>query len=119
MAQNAKPAQLKPPTLKAFGAYIHEAEAEIAETLRGRATFLWSDLTSERARAVDAGQVVAQFWSGQGPVKVPNGLIHDWIGAALIPGTTVKDTLALIQDYDNHKNTYRTAVIASRTLVHE
>jgi hypothetical protein len=118
MAQNATPAQLKPPTLKAFGAYIHEAEAEIAETLRGRATFLWSDLTSERARAVDAGQVVAQFWSGQGPVKVPNGLIHDWIGAALIPGTTVKDTLALIQDYDNHKNVYKPDVMDSKLISH-
>jgi hypothetical protein len=35
---------------------------------------------------------------------VPNGLIHDWIAAIFIPGTTVKDTLALIQNYDNHKS---------------
>lgn len=46
---------------------------------------------------------MAQFWTGQAPVQVPNGLIHDWIGAIFMPDTTVKDTLALIQDYDNHK----------------
>jgi hypothetical protein len=43
-------------------------------------------------------------------------LIHDWIGAALIPGATIKDTLALIQDYDNHKNIYQPEVIASQLI---
>ena len=49
---------------------------------------------------------------------MPNGLIHDWIGAALIPGTTIAETLALVQDYDNHKNIYRPEVIASRLITH-
>jgi len=40
-------------------------------------------------------------------------LIHDWIGAVFIPGTTVEETLALIQDYDNHKNIYQPEVIDS------
>jgi hypothetical protein len=60
--------------------------------------------------------MLAQFFSGQGPFKVPNGLIHDWIGAALIPGTTIEATLALIQDYDNHKNIYSPEVMASRLI---
>jgi hypothetical protein len=41
-------------------------------------------------------------------------LIHDWIGAALIPGTTVEDTLRLIQDYDHHKTIYKPEVIDSK-----
>ncbi len=49
---------------------------------------------------------------------MPNGLIHDWIGAALIPNTTIEDTLALIQDYDNHKNIYKPEVIDSRLISH-
>ena len=61
---------------------------------------------------------MAQFWAGRGPVQVPNGLIHDWIGAALIPNTTIEDTLALIQDYDNHKNIYKPEVIDSRLISH-
>jgi hypothetical protein len=40
--------------------------------------------------------------------------IDDWIGAALIPGTTVEDTLRLIQDYDNHKTIYKPDVIDSK-----
>jgi hypothetical protein len=94
MAQTATPVQLKQQTLKSFSAYIRDAEAAMEQTLGDGSSFLWSDVNSERVRQVRGGQVVAQFWSGHGPVKVPNGLIHDWIGAAFIPGTTVKDVLA-------------------------
>jgi hypothetical protein len=86
------------------------------QTLRGSGSFLWSDLNAERDRQVRAGQVVAEFWSGRGPVDVPNGLIHDWIGVAWVPGTTVGATLALIQDYDNHMNVYKPDVIASKLI---
>ena len=95
--------------------YIRDAEAAMERTLRGSA-FLWSDISSERAQQVRGGQVVAEFWSGCGPVKVPSGLIHDWIGAAWAPGTTVGATLALIQDYDNHVNVYKPEVIASKLI---
>jgi hypothetical protein len=119
MAQTAKPVQLKPQTLEAFDSYIRDAEAEMEPTLRGNGSFLWSEASAERAQLVRAGQVVAQFWSGQGPVKVPNGLIHDWIAAAFLPGTNLKKTLALIQDYDNHKDIYKPEVIASKLISHK
>jgi len=115
MAQTATPVVLKKTTLESFEAYIHSAEAAMDETLRA-GPFLWSDGNPERAQQVRAGQVAAQFWSGKRPVKVPDGLIHDWIGAALVAGTTVEDVLSLVQDYDNHKNIYKPEVIAS-TLI--
>jgi hypothetical protein len=115
MAQTAKPVQLKPQTVQAFEAYIRGAEAAMEQTLKGN-SFLWSDATAERAQQVRGGQVVAQFWSGKGPAKVPDGLIHDWIGTAFVPNTTVGDTLALVQDYDNHRNIYKPEVIASELI---
>lgn len=118
MARTAKLVQLKPETVQAFGAYIREAEAEMDQTLQGSGSFLWSEINSERARKVHQGHIVAQLWSGRGPVKVPNGLIHDWIGAAFGPATTLEETLALIQDYDNHKNIYKPEVIDSTLMSH-
>ena len=115
MAQTAKPVQLKAQTVQAFEAYIREAEAGMEQTLKGT-SFLWSDATAERAKQVGGGEVVAQFWSGKGPAKVPDGLIHDWIGTAFVPGSTVGDTVALVQDYDNHKNIYKPEVIASKLI---
>jgi hypothetical protein len=116
MPQTAKLEHLKPQTLGAFDEYIGEAETGMEQTLRGSGPFLWSDVSPERASLVRGGQIVAQFWAGQEPVKVPSGLIHDWIGAVFIPATNLKKTLALIQDYNNHKNIYKPEVIASKLV---
>ncbi len=118
MAQSAEPVQLKPQTKEAFDAYISEIEKEAEQTLLARGPFLWSDTSSERSQRIRTGQILAQFWDGRGPVRVPNGLIHDWVGAALIPGTGVEETLALIQDYDNHENIYNPEVLASKLIHH-
>jgi len=118
MAQTATRVQLRPQTLTSFRAYIRDAEAAMEQAPAGGSPFLWSNVNSERAQQVRGGQVVAQFWSGHGPIKVPNGLIHDWIGASFIPDTTVEEVLALMQDYDNHKNIYKPEVIASRLISH-
>jgi|SRR5579872_1321762 len=116
MMQTAKTVHLKPQTIEAFGAYILAAETEAEQTLRAGSHFLWSDASPERMTRLREGRVVAQFWTGEAPVKVPEGLIHDWVGAALLPGKTVAQVLALIQDYDNHKEIYQPEVIASRLI---
>ena len=116
MAQSAQPVQLNPQTLAAFDAYIDDAETEMRQTLHEGGSFLWSDFNSGRAQEVRTGQVVAQFWAGRGPVKVPSGLIHDWIAAALIPESTIQEIFAVIQDYDNHKNIYKPEVIDSKLI---
>jgi hypothetical protein len=118
MAQTATTVELKPQTLTSFNVYIRDAEAAMEQALADGSPFLWSDVNSERAQQVRGGQVVAQFWSGHGPNKVPNGLIHDWIGTSFIPDTSLEEVLALVQDYDNHKNIYKPEVIASRLISH-
>jgi hypothetical protein len=117
MAKTADAVLLKPQTAEAFAAYISTLELAAEQALRADGPFLWSDTYPEKIR-IRAGEVVAQFWSGQGPVKVPNGLIHDWVGAALTPENKIEDTLALIQDYDNHENIYKPEVLASRLISH-
>ncbi len=116
MGPIAKPSQLKPQTLEAFQNHIHDAEVGMEETLHSAGKFLWSDTNPQRAEQVRAGRILAEFWAGRGPRKVPNGLIHDWIGAGFIAESTVTDILSLIQDYDNHKNIYQPEVIASRLI---
>ncbi len=119
MAQTATPVQLKQETLEAFDAYIRDAETDMDKTLSGRSRpFLWSDASPERDQKVRDGRVIAEFWSGRGPVQVPSGLIHDWIGAALIPGATLKGLLAMMQNYDGHKNIYKPEVVDSRVISH-
>jgi hypothetical protein len=116
MAQAVKSVQLQRRTLKAFDGYVHQAESEMEQTLHGSGTFLWSDQLQQRAQAVARGKVVAEFWSGRGPVKVPSGLIHDWIAAAFLPASTIQQVFALMQDYDNHKYIYEPEVVDSRLI---
>jgi hypothetical protein len=116
MALAVKPISLMPQTLEAFTRYISDAEAAMDQTLQG--PFLWSDLDGQRTHQLQEGKVIAQFWTGRAPLEVPDGLIHDWVGAALVSGTSIQDTLALIQDYDNHKNIYVPEVIASKLISH-
>ena len=119
MTQAANIVQLKPRTLQAFETYIRDAEAAMEPALRGQRPFLWTDTHSDIAQQVSKGEIAAQLWSGRGPVEVPNGLIHDWIGAVFVPQTTVEATLARVQDYDNHKNIYKPEVMDSKLLSHD
>lgn len=114
--QAADTVQLKDETLLAFAEYTRKAEAGMEQTLGANGPFLWSDASAERARQVREGQTIAQLWSGKRPVKVPDGLIHDWIGATNIPGTTIARTLAVIQNYDHHKDIYKPEVIDSKLI---
>jgi hypothetical protein len=116
MAETADLVQLKHQTTEAFEAYVRAAEAEMTPRLEGSEPFLWSDLVPKRAQQVRKGHIVAQLWAGKELVRVPDGLIHDWIGAAWIPGTTVKETLLLVQDYDNHRQIYKPDVMDSKLL---
>ena len=116
MVLTVKPVQLNPKTLEAFDAYIHNAETEMKQSLHGSGSFLWSQQTAERGQVVDQGQVVAHFWCGEEPVKVPSGLIHDWIAAAFIPNSNIQELLAVMQEYDKHKNTYKPDVIDSKLI---
>ncbi len=114
MADQVQPVRLKPETVEAFQAYVREAESGMEQTLRGGA--FWSDADPTRANRVRRGKIVAEFCTGEGPVRVPAGVVHDWIGAAFIPGTTIGQTLARIQDYDNHKYIYKPEVIESKLI---
>jgi hypothetical protein len=119
MTQTASVIQLKQETLDAFLSYTRESEAGMEITFSEKAPFLWSDENADRARRVRKGEILARLWSGESPVRVPNGLIHDWIGAAFISGTSVEKTLARVQDYDNHKKIYRPEVMDSRLISHQ
>jgi hypothetical protein len=115
MAEEVERVRLNPETLRAFEAYVLEAETLMEQTLHA-GVFLWSDADAARARRVRQGKIVAEFWPGKGAVRAPAGVIHDWIGAAFVPGATIERTLACVQDYDNHKHIYKPEVMESRLI---
>jgi hypothetical protein len=106
--------ELQPRTLQAFDAYVRAAEARLRDRERGGS--LWLDGSPERKQSVRDGKALAEPVAGKGDVEVPDGLIHDWVGAVFIPGATLDKALALVQNYDNHKNIYKPEVVDSKLL---
>lgn len=102
-------AELKPQTAEAFRKYIETTE----KNLETRPNFLWCDM--RRARS---GELLVSPTGKTPEIKVPSGLIHDWVGCAFIPGTTLAQTLAIVQNYNRHKEIYKPEVIDSRVLSH-
>ena len=107
-------AELKPKTVEAFDRYIHETEQRLADSR----IFLWADESVDRARRVKAGEVVVEPFRAKAVIEVPDGLVHDWVGSVFIPGATLQRTLAMVQDYDHHKDVYQPDVIDSRVISH-
>ena len=106
---------LKKATVDAFDSYVRAAEGRLQVQMQeGR--FLWVDGAPERKARVRAGQVFSEPVTGKGDSEVPDGLVHDWIGAVFIPGVTLANTLRLVEDYDNHKRIYRPEVVDSKLL---
>jgi hypothetical protein len=93
---------------------MRAADARFDKELRD-GPFLWVDASPDRKKQVLAGKILAERVSGP-DATVPDGLIHDWIGAAFIPGTTVAQTIRMVEDYDHHKDIYKPEVMRSKLI---
>ncbi len=117
--------ELKPATVQAFNRYVQLTEARIHGEVSAAEKFLYVDgLPPERRAqtlaALQRGEVLMERLrtpdrSGQ-TIEAPGGLIHHWLGVVFVPGATLQQTLALVQDYNHHQDVYRPEVVRSRLL---
>lgn len=120
LAVNAAAAELEPRTAAAFDRYVAATEAQAAALPQ----FLAVDLLPEGERRaalarLRRGELVIerrQTREGGKPLEAPGGLIHHWAGTAFVPNASVRQAVALLQDYDRHAMVYRPNVARSRTL---
>jgi hypothetical protein len=107
--------ELKQKTLKAFDAYVEKAEKDMEGRLTVKGPFLWIGGDQAMREQVKRGGVVVSHFGEKGGHKIPDGLVHDWVGTVFIPGPHLDETLALLQDFDRHKDIYP-EVIDSKLL---
>jgi hypothetical protein len=128
LAMPVSAAGLKQQTLAAFDHYVALSEAKMNSSLGGPQDdpqpFLWVDRLSPARRSSEltqlrAGRIVIErlttLDNGR-TIAVPGGMIHHWIGTIFIPGVTLAQTLAIVEDYDHHSEYYRPQVLASKIL---
>jgi hypothetical protein len=109
-------AGLEAPTSDAWTDYMQSAIARVEARVAPGRTFLWMDEAPDRLAKVRSGQIVVSGVGEQNPKRVPDGLIHDWIGAVFIPNAKLTDVLGVTRDYPKYKELFRPAVVDSKAL---
>src|SRR5215475_2322513 len=109
-------AELQPETVAAWNHYIEQAKVRMDLRLDAKNHFLWVDEEPERARRVRKGEILVTPVNGNGRSEVPDGLIHDWMGAAFFPDTTIEKVFATTGAYACYKDFYKPTVIDSKPL---
>jgi hypothetical protein len=120
LGQPAAAAELQPRTVAAFERYVRVTEAR----MEGGPPFLWVDTLPDSRKATVLDGLRRQVFhierltsldAGR-PIDIPGGLVHHWLGTVFVPGATVDQAVALLQDYDRHADIYRPNVARSRLL---
>jgi hypothetical protein len=101
-------------TSAAFDRYIELTEAQRKADL---STDRFLRLTKARGGTVRV-EPGATLDNGK-KIAVPDGMIQHWIGAMFIPGVTIPQVTAILQDYSNYKNFYQPEVIESKQISHQ
>jgi len=109
-------ASLKPETVNAWDDYVRTAHARIKQRVSGASSFLWIDESPDRAAQVLRKHILVAPVGPQVPAKVPDGLVHDWIGGAFIPNAEISDVLRVVRDYARYREIYNPNVIESQPL---
>jgi hypothetical protein len=120
-------ADLQPQTAQAYDRYIQLTSAQVNSELVQRGPYLWVERLPPEQRAADEeqlrnGQLVIErldtLDSGK-TIPVPGGIIHHWIGTAFVPGVTLAQTLAFMEDYDHKTQYFKPDIVRSKILRHD
>jgi hypothetical protein len=112
-------AELQQQTLKAWNAYVQDANFRMQQRLRPGGHFLWIDEKADWSSRVRSGEILVSLAGPHIPKRVPSGLIHDLIGAAFIPNATINEVMSVCRDYGRYKDLYRPMVIDSKADIRD
>jgi hypothetical protein len=112
-------AELKPETMLAWNQYVLSADSHMHERLDPGHQFLWTDESPDRSARLRRGEILVAPMTGLGTRRVPDGLIHHWVGALFIPDATLESVLSVAHDYDHYKEMFRPKVVDSKLIACE
>ncbi len=117
--------ELRPGTAAAFDRYVQATQARIDGELKRPGAFLFFEgLPASRRKEVEESlrqggvyiERLTTLDAAGGPIEIPDGLAHHWIGAVFVPGATVSEAIALAEDYDHHQDYYQPEVVRSKLI---
>ena len=117
-------AQLTPAAERGFERYVQFTEKRMSGEVGPGAAFLRIDGLPDAQRKSDlarleTGEVISEqvtTSAAAAEIATPGALIHHWVGTVFIPGATLQQVLAIVQDYDHHQQYYQPEVERSKLL---
>lgn len=105
--RSARAANLTPQMRDVWLRYLESVDSRVAGELANPKRFLIQDFlpAEEKARierTMAQGGAAVRNISVPKQFEVPDGEIHHWWGAILVPGTTLRELTPFLQDYGNH-----------------
>ncbi|HYL37393.1 MAG TPA: hypothetical protein VEV17_15875 [Bryobacteraceae bacterium] len=113
--------KLSSETAAAFDRYVQAAESRMNADLPP-ARFLRVDAEPDLKAKLRGGELRIESGRASGSsdeIKVPGGLLQDWVGSMFIPNATLQQVKTVLQDYESYKNFYKPEVIESRQIAHQ
>jgi hypothetical protein len=125
-APAAKAVDLEPAANQAYDHYVALTQQHVSRELAQLNAYLWVDQLQPVQRTADletlksGGLVIERLETDDNgkAITAPNGLIHHWVGTIFIPGATLDQTLAFMQDYDHKTEYFKPDVVISKILSH-
>jgi hypothetical protein len=116
----AAAAELKSGAKQAWEKYVRLTEARLDQ--EQKSGFLWIDRLPEpqRKQALERARrgetIIEKLETRENgrEIEPDDALIHHWVGTGFVPGVTVKQAVALVQDYANHPKYYAPEVEQAR-----
>lgn len=96
-------AGLKPETLHAWDQYIQALDMDRENRITGNGPFLLMDESPDLQRRLQRNEVVV---TKHDPRKVPQGMIHDWVGAMFIPNISLDQAMSVLTNYQRYGEVY-------------
>lgn len=97
-------AELKQETLQAWNEYIQRLDLERENRIGGNLPFLSLDETPDLRRRVQGNGVVV---TNHDPRKVPQGMIHYWVGAIFVPNIPLEQAIGVLTNYLGYSEIYK------------
>jgi len=117
------PPYLKPETVVAFDRYIRVTEARMQDDLNNGGFLVIDRLPPSRepeaCDRIRKGEIYIQQLHTRedgSAIEIPSGLIHHWTAVIFVPGKTLSQAVAVLQDYAAHQDIYKPEIRRSQLL---
>src|SRR5271154_3182440 len=120
-------ADLQAQAAQNYERYIALTQAQVDAELAQGGPYLWVERLPEARRPAaetelrNGGVIIERLETldNGNPISVPGGMIHHWIGTAFVPGATLAQTLAFMEDYNHKVEYFKPDIVRSQIIRHE